>query len=77
MKTPPALIHQEDRPLEILQIFDDTGVWNLPVVDDTNKFVGFISKSKILMSYRQLLKNIQIKLYKSLLIVSFFNGLLK
>ncbi|UMQ42412.1 chloride channel protein [Chryseobacterium sp. Y16C] len=56
MKTPPALIHQEDRPLEILQIFDDTGVWNLPVVDDTNRFVGFISKSKILMSYRQLLK---------------------
>jgi len=56
MKTPPAIIHPEDRPLEILQIFDDTGVWNLPVVDDTNRFVGFISKSKILMSYRQLLK---------------------
>lgn len=56
MKTPPAIIHPEDRPLEILQIFDDTGVWNLPVVDDTNRFIGFISKSKILMSYRQLLK---------------------
>lgn len=56
MKTPPAIIHPEDRPLEILQVFDDTGVWNLPVVDDTNRFVGFISKSKILMSYRQLLK---------------------
>jgi CIC family chloride channel protein len=56
MKTPLAIIHPEDRPLEILQIFDDTGVWNLPVVDNTNKFIGFISKSKILMSYRQLLK---------------------
>lgn len=56
MKTPLAIIHPEDRTLEILQIFDDTGVWNLPVVDNTNKFIGFISKSKILMSYRQLLK---------------------
>lgn len=56
MKTPLAIIHPEDRPLEILQIFDDTGVWNLPVVDNTNKLIGFISKSKILMSYRQLLK---------------------
>lgn len=56
MKAPPAIIHPEDQPLEILQTFDDTGVWNLPVVDSANKFIGFISKSTILMSYRQLLK---------------------
>jgi CIC family chloride channel protein len=56
MKAPPALIKPEDKPLEILQIFDDTGFWNLPVVDQNNKFVGFISKSSILMSYRQVLK---------------------
>ncbi|AZA55169.1 chloride channel protein [Chryseobacterium sp. G0201] len=56
MKAPPAIIHPENKPLEILQIFDDTGVWNLPVVDRENKFVGFISKTSILMSYRQRLK---------------------
>lgn len=56
MKAPPAIIRAEDQPLEILQTFDDTGVWNLPVVDDNNQFIGFISKSTILMSYRQLLK---------------------
>lgn len=56
MKAPPAIIRPEDQPLEILQTFDDTGVWNLPVIDDNNKFIGFISKSTILMSYRQLLK---------------------
>jgi CIC family chloride channel protein len=56
MKAPPAVIHPENQPLEILQIFDDTGVWNLPVVDSQNIFIGFISKSTILMSYRQLLK---------------------
>ncbi|WP_415327311.1 chloride channel protein [Chryseobacterium sp. MMS23-Vi53] len=56
MKAPPAIIHPENQPLEILQTFDDTGVWNLPVVDQNNIFIGFISKSTILMSYRQLLK---------------------
>lgn len=56
MKVPPAVIYPENTPLEILQIFDDTEVWNLPVVDHNNRFIGFISKSSILMSYRQLLK---------------------
>ncbi|MGG1922547.1 chloride channel protein [Chryseobacterium sp. NRRL B-14798] len=56
MKAPPAVLHRENKPLDILQTFDDTGVWNLPVVNDGNDFIGFISKSSILMSYRQLLK---------------------
>ena len=56
MKAPPAIVHPENKPLEILQTFDDTGVWNLPVVSEKNDFIGFISKSSILMSYRQLLK---------------------
>lgn len=56
MKAPPAILHPENKPLEILQTFDDTGVWNLPVVSENNDFIGFISKSSILMSYRQLLK---------------------
>ncbi|WP_027385433.1 chloride channel protein [Chryseobacterium gregarium] len=56
MKAPPAVLHPENKPLEILQTFDDTGVWNLPVVNERNTFIGFISKSTILMSYRQLLK---------------------
>lgn len=56
MKVPPAILHPENKPLDILQTFDDTGVWNLPVVNEKNGFIGFISKSSILMSYRQLLK---------------------
>lgn len=56
MKAPPAVLHRENKPLDILQTFDDTGVWNLPVVNHNNDFIGFISKSSILMSYRQLLK---------------------
>lgn len=56
MKAPPAVIYPENQPLDILQTFDDTAMWNLPVVDHDQKFIGFISKSTILTSYRQLLK---------------------
>ena len=35
--------------------FDDTNAWNLPVVDSDGKYVGFLSKSRILNSYRQVL----------------------
>ncbi|WP_333854449.1 CBS domain-containing protein [Epilithonimonas sp.] len=56
MKAPPAIINPENKTQEILQIFDDTGYWNLPVVDGNKHFIGFISKSAILIGYRQLLK---------------------
>lgn len=56
MRAPAAFIHPDDKPRDILQIFDNTGTWSLPVVDQKNVFLGFISKSSILMSYRQLLK---------------------
>ncbi|WP_228442108.1 chloride channel protein [Chryseobacterium nematophagum] len=56
MKNPPALIYPENKPLEILQVFDETMAWNLPVVNSNNEFIGFISKSSILTGYRELLK---------------------
>lgn len=35
----------------IMKKFDESGLWNLPVVDD-DKYVGFLSKSTILTKYR-------------------------
>lgn len=56
MKTPIAVIYPNDDLIKILQIFDNTSTWNLPVVNHANIFLGFISKSSILTSYRELLK---------------------
>jgi len=56
MKSPAAVVNLDDKPKEILQIFDNTNTWNLPVVNHQNKFIGFISKSSILTGYRELLK---------------------
>lgn len=43
-------------PMEkVMDIFENTGAWNLPVIDDDGKYVGFVSKSKIFNSYRHVL----------------------
>lgn len=42
--------------LEIAMLkFDETGLWNLPVVDDENNYIGFISQAGLFNSYRQTL----------------------
>jgi len=45
-----------DMPMEqIMKVFDDTKAWNLPVVDEEGHYIGFMSKSKIFNSYREVL----------------------
>ena len=55
MSYPQAVI-RHDMPMEkVMEIFEDTGAWNLPVVDTDKKYLGFVSKSKIFNSYRHVL----------------------
>ena len=56
IKAPAALINFNDEMPYIIKTFDETGTWHLPVLDDDKKFIGFISKSAVLMNYRHLLK---------------------
>lgn len=55
MISPPAFINVNMPMEKVMQVFEDSGAWNLPVVDDDNKYIGFISKSKIFNSYRHVL----------------------
>ena len=55
MVVPPACINMEDSMEEVMRKFDETKAWNLPVIDADGKYVGFLSKSRILNSYRQML----------------------
>ena len=50
-------LHTTDTMETVMKTFDDTGAWNLPVVDDEGKYVGFVSKSKIFNSYRRVLRH--------------------
>lgn len=50
----------DDKMVDIMKKFQDTGAWNLPVVDQ-QKYVGFVSKSKLLTVYRRKLIDFSLK----------------
>ncbi len=55
MTSPPATL-KATMPMEkVMDIFEDTNSWYLPVVDDNKVYLGFCSKSKIFNSYRHVL----------------------
>ena len=55
MKDPPALLNTNDTLKIATEKFDETQAWNLPVVNEDNQFVGFISRSGLFNSYREVL----------------------
>ena len=55
MTSVPARLYDTDSMEQVMQTFDDTKAWNLPVVNEEGKYLGFVSKSKIFNSYRQVL----------------------
>ncbi|MBQ2727766.1 MAG: chloride channel protein, partial [Alistipes sp.] len=59
MIQPPDRILQHESIQSILPKFEDKNTWMLPVVDKENRYLGFISKSRILNAYRQQLVKIQ------------------
>ena len=56
MKSAPAFIYMDEKMDSVMDKFESTQAWNLPVLDDENKYLGFVSKSKIFSSYRDQLK---------------------
>ena len=56
MTEAPAFVNENDPMEEVMDKFDQTDAWRLPVVDDDRKYLGFISKSRILMAYRAEMK---------------------
>lgn len=57
MSPPPAYIRMDDSMDTVMKKFNETGAWNLPVIDK-GKYIGFVSKSKMFNVYRELLVNI-------------------
>mgnify|MGYP001000659121 CR=1 FL=1 len=55
MTSPPAVVVVGMTMDSIMKIFDETKAWNLPVVDESGVYLGFISKSNILDVYREVL----------------------
>lgn len=56
MVSPPGKINVSMPMDQVMQLFEDTKAWNLPVIDDEGHYLGFISKSKIFNAYRDVLQ---------------------
>ncbi len=59
MIQPPDRILAHESIQSVMEKFDDQHTWMLPVVDAQNRYLGFISKSRILNAYREQLVKIQ------------------
>lgn len=59
LMTPPAAVIKVNENLhDVLRKFDETGLWNLPVVHN-GQYMGFVSKSSVLTKYRaELLRSV-------------------
>jgi CIC family chloride channel protein len=55
MTASPTRLYDSDNMEQVMKTFDDTGAWNLPVVNVEGKYLGFVSKSKIFNAYREVL----------------------
>ena len=60
METPPEYIHYGEKMGSVMNKFDKTGAWRLPVIDENRRYLGFISKSRLLTAYRAELKEISL-----------------
>lgn len=58
MQRPLAYVYEEEKMESVLDKFEKTGAWRLPVIDTDGKYLGFVSKSRILSEYRRELKEI-------------------
>jgi CIC family chloride channel protein len=56
MNNPPEYVRKEDTMDSVMNKFESSGAWNLPVLDDQGHYIGFVSKSKLFNAYRGLLK---------------------
>lgn len=55
MTTPQAHIRVSESVAAVMRRFDESNAWNLPVEDKDGKFLGFMSKSRVYSTYRQVL----------------------
>lgn len=60
MQQPPLYVFEDEKLGEVLDKFDRTDCWRLPVVRGNMEYLGFISKSRILIAYREELKSITV-----------------
>ena len=49
-------VAQTSKMEDVMDLFEVSGAWNLPVVDSEGKYVGFVSRSRLFTAYRRWLR---------------------
>jgi CIC family chloride channel protein len=57
MKKPAAILMEGQDMHSVMEKFDLTQSWYLPVLNKERKFLGFISKGKLFNKYREILSS--------------------
>ncbi len=58
VKDAPGILSEDEHMESVMDKFESSGAWNLPVVDAAGRYVGFVSKSKIFSAYRDQLHQV-------------------
>lgn len=53
LSIPPFIAHLDDDVSMLMSRFEELNIWNIPVVDEKDEYLGFISKTGVLNKYRQ------------------------
>lgn len=61
MKQPDAYVYADEKMSSVLDKFEKTEAWRIPVIDAQHHYLGFISKSRILAAYRDAIKTISLE----------------
>ena len=57
LKKPADILYENDDMHTVMEKFDITQSWYLPVLNTEKKFIGFISKTKVFNKYREILSS--------------------
>jgi CIC family chloride channel protein len=57
MSAPRITVNEEEKMDSVMKLFEEHEVWYIPVTDERNHYIGFISKSGVLAQYREQVKS--------------------
>ena len=58
VKDSPCVLSAKEKMESVMEKFEKSEAWNLPVLDDQGRYMGFVSKSNIFSSYREQLHQV-------------------
>ena len=58
MYMPKYVVYEHENNHDVVKKFNEGGDYNLPVVDENNKYLGFISRANFFTNYREIVEEL-------------------